>query len=146
MPQWLPGRNLTVPEKKHITALAGLEPLVIRPDNFVNMGERTNVAGSLKFARLIRERNFAAALDVARDQVEGGAQVIDICMDDAMIDGAAAMQRFINILMSEPDIAKLPIMVDSSKWEVLEAGFAIASRGVNRWSTPSASRRERRIS
>jgi len=114
----------TVPEKKHITALAGLEPLVIRPDsNFVNIGERTNVAGSIKFARLIREGNFAAALDVARDQVEGGAQVIDICMDDAMIDGAAAMRRFINILMSEPDIAKLPIMVDSSKWEVLEAGL-----------------------
>jgi 5-methyltetrahydrofolate--homocysteine methyltransferase len=114
----------TVPEKKHITALAGLEPLVIRPDsNFVNIGERTNVAGSLKFARLIREGNFAAALDVARDQVEGGAQVIDICMDDAMIDGAAAMQRFINILMSEPDIEKRPIMVDSSMWEGLEAGL-----------------------
>ncbi len=114
----------TVTERKHVTALAGLEPLVIRPDsNFVNIGERTNVAGSIKFARLIREGNFAAALDVARDQVEGGAQVIDICMDDAMIDGAAAMTRFINILMSEPDIAKLPIMVDSSKWEVLEAGL-----------------------
>ncbi len=113
-----------LPEMKHITALAGLEPLVIRPDtNFVNIGERTNVAGSIKFARLIRDGNFAAALDVARDQVEGGAQVIDICMDDAMIDGAAAMTRFINLLMSEPDIAKLPIMVDSSKWEVLEAGL-----------------------
>ncbi|MCK7538057.1 MAG: dihydropteroate synthase [Marinilabiliales bacterium] len=97
---------------------------MIRPDtNFVNIGERTNVAGSIKFARLIRDGNFAAALDVARDQVEGGAQVIDICMDDAMIDGAAAMTRFINLLMSEPDIAKLPIMVDSSKWEVLEAGL-----------------------
>ena len=114
----------TVPERKHITALAGLEPLVIRPDsNFVNIGERTNVAGSIKFARLIRDGNFAAALDVARNQVEGGAQVIDICMDDAMIDGVAAMKKFINILMSEPDIAKLPIMVDSSKWEVLEAGL-----------------------
>lgn len=113
-----------VQEKKHFSALAGLEPLVIRPDtNFINIGERTNVAGSIKFARLIRDGNFAAALDVARDQVEGGAQVIDICMDDAMIDGAAAMTRFINILMSEPDIAKLPIMVDSSKWEVLEAGL-----------------------
>lgn len=114
----------TLPERKHMTALAGLEPLVIRPDtNFVNIGERTNVAGSIRFARLIREGNFAAALDVARDQVEGGAQVIDICMDDAMIDGAAAMTRFINLLMSEPDIAKLPVMVDSSKWEVLEAGL-----------------------
>ncbi len=117
-----PPRGL--PERKHITALAGLEPLVIRPDtNFVNIGERTNVAGSIKFARLIRDGNFAAALDIARDQVEGGAQVIDICMDDAMIDGAAAMTRFINLMMSEPDIAKLPIMVDSSKWEVLEAGL-----------------------
>jgi len=114
----------TVPERKHITALAGLEPLVIRPEtNFINIGERTNVAGSIKFARLIREGNFQAALDVARDQVEGGAQVIDICMDDAMIDGVAAITRFINLLMSEPDIAKLPIMVDSSKWEVLEAGL-----------------------
>jgi 5-methyltetrahydrofolate--homocysteine methyltransferase len=113
-----------VPERRRNTSLAGLEPLVIRPDtNFVNIGERTNVAGSLKFARLIREGNFQAALDVARDQVEGGAQVIDICMDDAMIDGVAAMRRFINLLMSEPDIAKLPVMVDSSKWEVIEAGL-----------------------
>jgi 5-methyltetrahydrofolate--homocysteine methyltransferase len=117
-------RPRSVPERKHITALAGLEPLVIRPDtNFINIGERTNVAGSIKFARLIREGNFQAALDVARDQVEGGAQVIDICMDDAMIDGVAAITRFINLVMSEPDIAKLPIMVDSSKWEVLEAGL-----------------------
>ncbi len=114
----------TVPERKHVTALAGLEPLVIRPDtNFVNIGERTNVAGSIKFARLIREGNFQAALDVARDQVEGGAQVIDICMDDAMIDGAAAIKRFINLVMSEPDIAKLPIMIDSSKWEVIVSGL-----------------------
>ena len=113
-----------VPERKHITALAGLEPLVIRPDtNFVNIGERTNVSGSIKFARLIRENNYQAALDVARDQVEGGAQVIDICMDDAMIDSVSAMTRFINILMSEPDIARLPVMIDSSKWEVIEAGL-----------------------
>ena len=114
----------TVPERQHLTSLSGLEPLVIRPEtNFVNIGERTNVSGSIKFARLIREGNFQAALDVARDQVEGGAQVIDICMDDAMIDGAAAMTRFINLLMSEPDIARLPLMVDSSKWEVIEAGL-----------------------
>ena len=113
-----------VPERQHMTSLSGLEPLVIRPEtNFVNIGERTNVSGSIKFARLIREGNFQAALDVARDQVEGGAQVIDICMDDAMIDGAAAMTRFINLLMSEPDIARLPLMVDSSKWEVIEAGL-----------------------
>jgi 5-methyltetrahydrofolate--homocysteine methyltransferase len=113
-----------VPERQQLTSLSGLEPLVMRPEtNFVNIGERTNVSGSMKFARLIREGNFQAALDVARDQVEGGAQVIDICMDDAMIDGAAAMTRFINLLMSEPDIAKLPLMVDSSKWEVIEAGL-----------------------
>ncbi len=114
----------TVPERKHVTALAGLEPLVIRPDtNFVNIGERTNVSGSIKFARLIREGNYQAALDVARDQVENGAQVIDICMDDAMIDGAAVIKKFINLVMSEPDIAKLPIMIDSSKWEVIVAGL-----------------------
>jgi 5-methyltetrahydrofolate--homocysteine methyltransferase len=113
-----------VPERKHITALAGLEPLVIRADtNFVNIGERTNVAGSLKFAKLIREGNYNAALDIARHQVEGGAQVIDICMDDAMIDSEGVMARFINLVMSEPDIARLPIMVDSSKWEVIEAGL-----------------------
>ena len=114
----------TVPERKHVTALAGLEPLVIRPDtNFVNIGERTNVAGSIKFARLIREGNYQAALDIARDQVENGAQIIDICMDDAMIDSAAVIKRFINLVMSEPDIAKLPIMIDSSKWEVIVSGL-----------------------
>ncbi len=119
--QYAPRR---VPERKHVTALAGLEPLVIRPDtNFVNIGERTNVAGSIKFARLIREGNYQAALDVARDQVENGAQVIDICMDDAMIDGAAVIKKFINLVMSEPDIAKLPIMIDSSKWEVIVSGL-----------------------
>ncbi len=117
-------RPRVVPERRHMTSLSGLEPLVIRPEtNFVNIGERTNVSGSLKFARLIREGSFSAALDVARDQVEGGAQVIDICMDDAMIDGAAAMKRFINLLMSEPDIARLPVMVDSSKWDVIETGL-----------------------
>lgn len=112
------------PEGKHITALSGLEPLIIRPEtNFVNVGERTNVSGSLRFAKLIREGNYTAALDVARGQVDGGAQVIDICMDDSMIDGVEAMRHFINLIMSEPDIARLPIMVDSSKWEVLEAGL-----------------------
>ena len=113
-----------VPENAHLTSLSGLEPLIMRPEmNFVNIGERTNVAGSLKFARLIREGNYSAAIDVARDQVEGGAQVIDICMDDAMIDGVSAMRKFINLLMSEPDIARLPLMIDSSKWEVIEAGL-----------------------
>lgn len=112
------------PEIEHITRICGLEPLVIRPEtNFVNIGERTNVAGSIRFARLIREGNYSAALDVARNQVEGGAQVIDICMDDAMIDGVNAMRKFINMLMSEPDIARLPLMVDSSTWDVLEAGL-----------------------
>lgn len=113
-----------VPEREHQTALAGLEPLVIRSDsNFINIGERTNVAGSLKFARLIREGNYQAALEVARDQVEGGAQVIDVCMDDAMIDGITSMRQFINLMMSEPDIARLPLMVDSSRWDVIEAGL-----------------------
>jgi 5-methyltetrahydrofolate--homocysteine methyltransferase len=112
------------PESKHITSLSGLEPLVFRPNtNFVNIGERTNVSGSLRFAKLIRDGNFNAALDVARGQVDGGAQVIDICMDDAMIDGVTAMRKFVNLIMSEPDIARLPIMVDSSKWEVLETGL-----------------------
>ncbi len=113
-----------LPERNMLTSLSGLEPLIIRPEtNFVNIGERTNVAGSLRFAKLIREGNYTAALDVARSQVEGGAQVIDICMDDAMIDGSAAMKRFVNLIMSEPDIARLPLMVDSSKWEVLETGL-----------------------
>ncbi|MBI9071740.1 MAG: methionine synthase [Melioribacteraceae bacterium] len=104
--------------------LSGLEPLVFRPEtNFVNVGERTNVAGSRKFARLIKEKNYEEALSVARDQVEGGAQVIDINMDDAMIESKSAMVEFLNILASEPDIAKLPIMIDSSKWEVIEAGL-----------------------
>jgi len=112
------------PEADHITRLSGLEPLAISAEtNFVNVGERTNVAGSLRFARLIREEKYNEALEVARSQVEGGAQVIDVCMDDAMIDGVKAMQRFINMLMSEPDIARLPVMVDSSNWEVLEAGL-----------------------
>jgi 5-methyltetrahydrofolate--homocysteine methyltransferase len=112
------------PEARHITTLSGLEPLIFRPEtNFVNIGERTNVSGSIRFAKLIREGNYTAALDVARGQVDGGAQVIDICMDDAMIDGVTAMRQFINLIMSEPDIARLPIMVDSSKWDVLEAGL-----------------------
>ncbi len=104
--------------------LSGLEPVILRPDsNFMNIGERTNVTGSKKFARLIKENNYDEALSVARDQVEGGAQVLDINMDEGMLDSEAAMTKFINLLEAEPDIAKLPIMIDSSKWSVIEAGL-----------------------
>ncbi|MBM3416830.1 MAG: methionine synthase [Bacteroidetes bacterium] len=104
--------------------LAGLEPLVIRPEtNFVNIGERTNVTGSKKFARLIRENKFEEALSVARQQVENGAQILDVNMDDALLDGVKAMTIFLNLLQSEPDIAKIPIMIDSSKFEIIEAGL-----------------------
>lgn len=113
-----------IPEIKPYLRLSGLEPLVFRPDsNFINVGERTNVAGSKKFARLIKESNFEEALSVARDQVEGGAQILDINMDEAMIDSEKAMVKFLNLLASEPDIAKLPIMLDSSKFKVIEAGL-----------------------
>ena len=104
--------------------LAGLEPLVIRPEtNFVNVGERTNVTGSKKFARLIRENKYEEALSVARQQVESGAQVLDVNMDDALLDGVEAMTTFLNLLQSEPDIARIPIMIDSSKFEIIEAGL-----------------------
>ncbi len=104
--------------------LSGLEPVIFRPDsNFMNIGERTNVTGSKKFARLIKENNYDEALSVARDQVEGGAQVLDINMDEGMLDSEAAMTKFLNLLEAEPDIAKLPIMIDSSKWSVIEAGL-----------------------
>src|SRR5213075_227652 len=104
--------------------LSGLEPLTIRPEsNFVNIGERTNVTGSKKFARLIRENKYEEALSVARQQVENGAQILDINMDDALLDGVKAMTTFLNLLQSEPDIAKIPIMIDSSKWEIIEAGL-----------------------
>src|SRR5215203_4344813 len=104
--------------------LSGLEPLTIRPEtNFVNVGERTNVTGSKKFARLIRENKYEEALSVARQQVESGAQVLDINMDDALLDGVKAMTTFLNLLQAEPDIAKIPIMIDSSKFEIIEAGL-----------------------
>ncbi|MGA3267996.1 MAG: methionine synthase [Verrucomicrobiota bacterium] len=104
--------------------LSGLDALTVRPDsNFLNIGERTNVAGSPKFAQLIKAGDFEAALAVARQQVENGAQVIDVCMDEGMIDGVAAMTRFLNLVASEPEISKVPVMVDSSKWEVIEAGL-----------------------
>ncbi len=104
--------------------LSGLERLEIRPDtNFVNIGERTNVSGSLRFARLIREANFDAALLVAREQIENGAQIIDINMDDAMLDSEAAMKTFCNLIATEPEIARVPIMIDSSKWSILLTGL-----------------------
>lgn len=104
--------------------LAGLEPLVVRPEtNFVNIGERTNVTGSKKFARLIKDSKYEEALSVARQQVESGAQVIDINMDDAMLEGVEAMTTFLNLVQAEPDIAKIPIMIDSSKFAIIEAGL-----------------------
>lgn len=107
-------------------SLSGLEPLVVTPEsNFINVGERTNVTGSRKFLRLIKEEKYAEALDVARDQVEGGAQIIDVNMDEGMLDGVYAMTKFLNLIASEPDIAKLPIMIDSSKWEIIEAGLKV---------------------
>jgi len=106
--------------------LSGLEPLIITPEsNFINVGERTNVAGSKKFLRLIKEEKFSEALDIARDQVEGGAQILDVNFDDGLIDGKASMIKFLNLIGSEPDISKIPIMVDSSKWEILEAGLQV---------------------
>lgn len=118
----LPARAISQPET--YTRLSGLEPLVIRPDtNFVNIGERTNVTGSRQFARLIRTGDYGAALEVARQQVEGGAQVIDVNMDEGLLDSKQAMQDFLNMVMAEPDIARLPVMIDSSKWEVIEAGL-----------------------
>lgn len=104
--------------------LAGLEPLNISPaSNFVNVGERTNVTGSRKFLRLIKEDRYDEAIEVARDQVEGGAQILDVNMDEGMLDGKAAMVRFLHLIAAEPDIARIPIMIDSSKWEIIEAGL-----------------------
>ena len=106
--------------------LSGLEPLIITPEsNFINVGERTNVAGSKKFLRLIKEQKFSEALDIARHQVEGGAQILDVNFDDGLLDGKAAMVKFINLIASEPDISRIPIMIDSSKWEILEAGLQV---------------------
>ncbi len=106
--------------------LSGLEPLVITPEsNFINVGERTNVAGSARFLKLIKAGDFNTALEIARHQVEGGAQIIDVNMDDGLIDGKEAMVRFLNLLMAEPDIARVPIMIDSSKWEIIEAGLQV---------------------
>ncbi|WP_282113804.1 methionine synthase [Maribacter stanieri] len=106
--------------------LSGLEPLIVTPEtNFINVGERTNVAGSKKFLRLVKEEKFEEALAVAREQVENGAQVIDINMDDGLIDGKEAMVKFLNLVIAEPDISRVPIMIDSSKWEIIEAGLQV---------------------
>ncbi|MFC3606739.1 methionine synthase [Stutzerimonas tarimensis] len=121
-----------IPDIPKACRLAGLEPFTISRDSlFVNVGERTNITGSAKFARLIREENYAEALDVARQQVEAGAQVIDINMDEGMLDSKAAMVTFLNLIASEPDISRVPIMIDSSKWEVIEAGLkCIQGKGI----------------
>ncbi|MCD4774256.1 MAG: methionine synthase [Bacteroidales bacterium] len=114
----------TLPAKEKQLKLSGLEPLnIFKGSNFINIGERTNVNGSRKFARLIREKKYEEALVIARHQVEGGAQIIDVNLDDALLDTEKEMVIFLNLLASEPDIAKLPIMIDSSKWEVIEAGL-----------------------
>ena len=106
--------------------LSGLEPLVVTPEsNFINVGERTNVTGSRKFLRLIKEENFDEALEVARHQVEGGAQILDVNMDEGMLDGKTAMVHFLNLIASEPDISRIPIMIDSSKWDIIEAGLQV---------------------
>jgi len=120
------------PSPPRYTRLSGLEPLTIRPDsNFIVVGERTNVTGSPKFARLVLEGDLEGALSVARQQVEGGANVLDVNMDEAMLDSERAMRDFLNLVAAEPDIARLPIMVDSSKWRVLEAGLrCLQGKGV----------------
>src|SRR6267154_6410114 len=112
--------------------LAGLEPLNIDDDSlFVNVGERTNVTGSRAFAKLVLAGDYAGAVEVARQQVQSGAQIIDINMDEAMLDSKAAMVRFLNLIAGEPEIARVPIMVDSSKWEVIEAGLqCIQGKGI----------------
>ena len=119
-------------ENKINLQLSGLEPLFINEESiFVNVGERTNVTGSRKFLRLIKEEKYDEALDIARNQVEGGAQIIDINMDEGMLDGVFAMTKFLNLIAAEPDIARVPVMIDSSKWEILEAGLkVIQGKGV----------------
>lgn len=118
--------------KNKYLKLSGLEPLIVTPEtNFVNVGERTNVTGSRKFLRLIKEEKYEEALDIARNQVEGGAQIIDVNMDEGMLDGVYAMTKFLNLIAAEPDIARVPVMIDSSKWEIIEAGLkVIQGKGV----------------
>ena len=114
----------SISKLKPLTKLSGLEPVIIRPEsNFINVGERTNVTGSAKFRRLIKENNFEEALSVAKEQIENGAQIIDVNMDEGLLDSEDAMENFLRLIASEPDISKVPIMVDSSKWTVLETGL-----------------------
>ncbi|MFV7235416.1 methionine synthase [Flavobacterium sp. ZB4R12] len=113
-------------EKRRNLVLSGLEPLIITPESvFVNIGERTNVTGSRKFLRLIKEEKYEEALSIAKEQVEGGAQIIDINMDEGMLDGEYAMTKFLNLIAAEPDISRVPIMIDSSKWHIIEAGLKV---------------------
>jgi len=121
-----------IPERERYTRLSGLEPLEIRPDSlFVNVGERTNVSGSKKFARLIKEEKYEEALEVALQQVRNGAQAIDVNMDEAMLDSEKAMVRFLNMVASEPEISRVPVMIDSSKWSVIEEGLkCIQGKGI----------------
>ncbi len=119
-------------EKNKYLKLSGLEPLVVTPEsNFINVGERTNVTGSRKFLRLIKEEKYDEAIEIARAQVDGGAQIIDVNMDEGMLDGVYAMTKFLNLIAAEPDIARVPVMIDSSKWEIIEAGLkVIQGKGV----------------
>jgi len=112
--------------RQRILKLSGLEPLYITPEsNFINVGERCNVAGSKKFLRLIKEEKYQEAIAIARHQVENGAQILDVNMDDGLLDGKECMVTFLNFIASEPDICKIPIMIDSSKWEIIEAGLQV---------------------
>jgi 5-methyltetrahydrofolate--homocysteine methyltransferase len=117
---------MEIQEERRNLVLSGLEPLIITPNSvFVNVGERTNVTGSRKFLRLIKEEKYEEALSIAKEQVEGGAQIIDINMDEGMLDGQYAMTKFLNLIAAEPDISRVPIMIDSSKWDIIEAGLKV---------------------
>ncbi|MGH8152906.1 MAG: dihydropteroate synthase, partial [Rhodanobacteraceae bacterium] len=114
------------------TRLSGLEPLIITPDSlFINIGERTNVTGSAKFKKLIKDDRYDEAVAVARQQVESGAQILDVNMDEGLLDSEAAMVKFLRLIAAEPDIARIPVMVDSSRWSVIEAGLkCLQGKGV----------------
>ena len=122
--------------------MSGLEPLNIDADSlFVNVGERTNVTGSAKFRKLIEAGDYAAAVDIARQQVANGAQIIDVNMDEGMLDSQAAMARFLSLIAGEPDIARVPFMIDSSKWSVIEAGLEVrAGQGHRQFDQPEGGR------
>ena len=122
-----------VPEKPHYLRLSGLEPFTLTPEtNFVNVGERTNITGSAKFRKLIAADDYEAALEVARTQVENGAQIIDVNMDEGLLDSEAAMKRFLCLIAAEPDIARVPVMIDTSKWSVIEEGLKVVSGQAHR--------------